>query len=231
MDQHGHLVRTLRQVPEQGLNRTLWRLDRKGVRVSFNPEAPERQNREQGGGGSVLPGTYNLEFSFRGDTARTSVEVQADPRRDYDLVGMQLKQVKTDLLLQRLDSLDQALSSLRRCKESAELVKKLSGGKESDELKQATETMQAELDRISGQVFRDESIQGIYDPPDAVYVKMQGTYGITGADQPLTENQLEKYDSYMSVAQQTIDLIHRFLADQWNDYKERVMAEDISLVE
>jgi photosystem II stability/assembly factor-like uncharacterized protein len=231
MDPQGHLVRTLRQVPEQGLNRALWRLDRKGVRVDFNAEAPERQAREQGGGGSVLPGTYNLEFAFREDTARTSLEVRADPRRDYDLVGMKLKQVKTDLLLQRLDSLDQALTSLRKCKESAGLVKKLSGGKMSEELKQATESMQSELDRISGQVFRDESIQGIYDPPDAVYVKMQGTYGITGADQPLTENQLEKYEIYMSVAQQTIDMIHRFLADQWNDYKERVIAEDISLVE
>ena len=144
---------------------------------------------------------------------------------------MKLKQVKTDLLLQRLDSLDQALYSLRKCKESADLVKKLSGGKVSDELKQATETMQAELDRISGQVFRDESIQGIYEPMDAVYVKMQGTYGITGADQPLTENQLKKYENFMSVAQQTIDEIHRFLEDQWNDYKEQVIAEDISLVE
>jgi hypothetical protein len=231
LDQQGNLVRTLRQVPEQGLNRTLWRLDRKGIRVSFDANAAERQNREQGGGGSVLPGTYHLEFAFRGDTATISIEVQADPRRDYDLAGMKLKQLKTDLLLQRLDSLDQALYSLRKCKESAELVKKLSGGKVSDELKQATEAMQTELDRISGQVFRDESIQGIYEPTDAVYVKMQGTYGITGADQPLTENQLKKYEDFMSVAEQTIDLIHRFLADQWNDYKERVIAEDISLVE
>ena len=231
LDQQGQLVRTLQQVPQQGLNRTLWRLDRKGTRVSFDAKAPERQTREQGGGGSVLPGTYTLEFAFRGDTAVTSVEVRADPRRDYDLAGMELKQLKTDLLLQRLDSLDQALSSLRKCRESAELVKKLSGGKVSDALKQVTESMQAELDRISGQVFRDETVQGIYEPTDAVYVKMQGTYGITGADQPLTENQLEKYQHYMSVADETIDLINRFLANEWNDYKEQVAAEDISLVE
>ncbi len=45
-----------------------WGLDRKGVRVSFSAENPENSENEYGGGGSVLPGTYNLRLSYRGDT-------------------------------------------------------------------------------------------------------------------------------------------------------------------
>jgi photosystem II stability/assembly factor-like uncharacterized protein len=231
MDQEMKTLRTLKTVPLKGLNRTGWYLDRKGVRVNFSEKAGGNPNREQGGGGSVLPGLYNLQVSYMGDTVFTTIQVEADPRRAYDMAGMKLKQEKSDLLLERLDDLNGALSLIRECRESYELVNKLAGVEISEELKESAASMKEELDRISLLVFRDESVQGIYSPPDALYVKMQGTYGITGADRPLTENQLQKLEQYLTVADEAISMIDQFIENQWKAYKAAVIAEQISLIE
>ncbi|MCK4992214.1 MAG: hypothetical protein KAS29_17070, partial [Bacteroidales bacterium] len=110
-------------------------------------------------------------------------------------------------------------------------VSKLTGEELSDDLKEATESMKEEMDRISKLVFRDETIQGIYYPSDALYVRMRGTYGITGASNPLTENQLQKQEQYISLTNETIAMIENFLDNEWNNYKEAVTAEEISLIE
>ncbi len=126
--------------------------------------------------------------------------------------------------------MNEALSSVRKCKESYELVKKLAGEEVSEELLEASETMKEEMDRISKLVFRDESIQGIYYPSEALHVKMGGTHGITGANNPLTENQLQKCEQYISLANETIVLIDHFLENEWKNYRELVTAEQISLI-
>jgi len=230
MDQEMNPVRTLKRVPENGLNRIVWRLDRKGVRVSFNPKNRRNQTRETGGGGLVLPGQYQLQISYKGDTALATLQVKADPRMEYDMAGMKLKQEKSDLLMEKMSSLDEALTSLRECKESHELIKKLAGEELSDDLKEASETMKKELDRISKQVFIDESVQGIYYPSDALFVKLRGTYGITGASRPLTENQMQKLKQYISLADEAIEMINHFKENEWEKYKEQVHAEQISLI-
>jgi hypothetical protein len=231
LDQENKLVRTLKSVPENGLNRTGWYLDRKGVRVSFSEKGGNNSKKETGGGGSVLPGTYSLQFAYQGDTALSKITVEADPRRDYDMEGMKAKEEKTDELLEKLSELKEALTSIRECRESYELVKKLTGTDVSDGLKEAAKVMEEELDRISKLVFRDESIQGIYYPSDALFVRMGGTYGITGSDTPLTVNQEMKHARYMEIADETIGIIDRFMESQWRDYEARVEEEDISLLD
>jgi hypothetical protein len=231
MDEEGNTVRTLKTVPEKGLNRTIWRLDRKGARVNFTERNPENRQQEPGGGGSVLPGLYHLQVSYRGDTVLSSIKVEADPRRDYDMEGMKLKQEKADLVLEKMRSLEEHLSSLRDCKESYELVNKLAGEEISEELKEATLSMKAELDRISKLVFRDETVQGIYSPSDAFYVKLRGSYSIIGADRPLTGNQMQVLELYLSTADEAIDMIDHFLNHPWQRYKELVIAEQISLID
>lgn len=231
MDGEKNPIRTLKTVPEKGLNRTVWNLNRKGIRLNFSEKAESQRRREPGNGGPVLPGTYLLQLSYRGDSCLTSIEVKADPRREYRLAGMKQKQEQADRLLESLSALDDALFSLRKCRERYEMVKKLAGTELSEELAEATKSMKEELDRISKLVFRDESIQGIYYPSDALYVKMQGVSGILGADSPLTENQLNKCRQYISLADETVSMIDRFLKKEWKDYKDQVADEEISLIE
>lgn len=228
-DSEMKLVRTLKTVPEKGLNRSVWHLDRRGVRLNFNKLKSPSPKREAGGGGYVLPGEYTFQLAFRGDTVSTLVRVEPDPRLEYDLEGMKAKQEKTDLLLSRLKELNKALDQIRTCHESYDLVNKLAGKDNPDEFKEASETMKKELDRISLLVFRDESKQGIYYPSDALSVRLRGTYSITGASRPLTTNQLQKYDQFMALTDETLETISAFIDNEWQDFRDFVNKMDVPL--
>jgi photosystem II stability/assembly factor-like uncharacterized protein len=223
------LVRTLKSVPENGLNRSVWYLDRKGVRLNFNKAKRETPKRESGGGGSVLPGEYTLKLAFRGDTVSTLVRVQPDPRLDYDLEGMKAKEEHTDLLLAKLEKLNKAMDQLRSCHESYELVNKLAGNEDSEAYKAVSESMKKELDRIFKLVFRNESIQGIYYPSDALSVRLSGTSSIIGASTPLTVNQLQKYKQYMTLADETLEMISAFIDNEWQEFRDFVNKMDVPL--
>jgi photosystem II stability/assembly factor-like uncharacterized protein len=228
-DKDMKLVRTLKRVPEHGLNRSVWYLDRKGVRLNFNKAKRSAPTREPGGGGSVLPGVYTLELAFRGDTATTQVRVEPDPRIAYDFEGMKDKEKRTDELLAKLEELNQAMDQLRSCHETYDLLKKLVNKEDSDDFKESSESMKKELDRISKSVFRNESVQGIYYPSDALSVRMSGTYSITGASSPLTANQLQKYEQYMMLADKTLETISSFIENEWQEFRDFVNKMDVPL--
>jgi hypothetical protein len=240
LDGEMNLVRTLKSVPENGLNRITWSLDRKGVRLNFSESGSSegmqgRRGRtaggEPGGGGNVLPGTYNIRLSFQGDTSLTSVLVVPDPRTDYDLEGMEAKQEKADRLLQKMDALNNGMARIRECRERYQLVEKIAGKDPSEEMVAASALVKKQLDEISGKLFRDESIQGIYYPSDALYVQLSGTGSILGGNRPLTPNQNQKLDQYMSLADGAIEMINHFLDTGWSAYREAVNREGVSLFE
>lgn len=177
----------------------------------------------------MLPGEYTIQLAFRGDTVSTLVQVKPDPRFEYDVEGMKDKQEKTDLLLAKLKELNKAMDQIRSCQESYELVKKLAGENDSEEFNEVSEAMKKELDRISKAIFRDESIQGIYFSSEALSVRLGGIYSITGASRPLTANQLQKYDRYMTLTGETLELIYAFIDNEWRDFRDFVNKMELPL--
>lgn len=230
LDAEKKLVRTLKQLPENGLNRSIWYLDRKGARVSFNAESPAKRKSEPGGGGAVLPGSYMVRFSFKGDTAYSAIEVKPDPRRPYDLAGMKAKQEKADLLLAKMEELNSSLERIRICRKGFDLVKKLADKEQAENLKAVTGPMETKLKALEKEFFRDESIQGIYYPSTALYVRFSGTYGILGASEPLTGNQEDKLAMLISLADDAINRSSSFMEGEWATYREAVLKEEISLL-
>jgi len=170
-----------------------------------------------------------LRFIYQKDTLFRTLRVEPDPRSPYDLAGMKRNQEKIDELLKALKEVDEKLVSLRRCRESFDLIQKISGKDQSDSLKTASESVKEALDSLSEKVFRDESVQGIYEPSDALYVKLYGTWSITMAGSPLTENQLVKLGTYLEVAGEAVTEINRFLEEDWKAYRNVVEAEKLSL--
>jgi len=241
LDQDGNPLRTLKEVPKNGLNRTGWRLDRKGVRVNYSEKEASgtgggrgygrggRGNDEPGGGGWVAPGEYTLELTFREDTSETTLRVESDPRISYDAEGMQASREKQDSLIRRLEELDESLDRVRQYREQYNLVKKLAGKDQPEALKEATKAAGDKLDELAEAFFQDESVQGIYEPEDALYVRMQGTWSILMSGSPLTENQLLKLEGYMTFAGEAIGMVDDFTDSEWAAFKTAVEEADLSL--
>lgn len=86
------LIRTLKQKAPQepGLHRTYWFMNEKGP--DFIRRQPRRGPRGfEPSGVNVLPGTYRLEMTYGDQTAEQDIEVQLDPRIDYDLDGIKAR--------------------------------------------------------------------------------------------------------------------------------------------
>ncbi len=228
-DQEDRLIRTIKKVPENGLNRTRWSLDRKGVRLSFSKTLSKPRGGEPGGGGPVLPGEYNLEFSYKTDTAYAVIEVAADPRLSYDRTGTLAKHEKAERVIEKMNELNKALNQIRDCNESFQLISKLTGEDASDNLKEASDSIKTSLNKLSGELFSDESAQGIYSPPDALYTKLRGAYSIIGSSTPLTKNQVLKYEEFIIQANKMLDLITSFMETEWEAYKALVEEERVPL--
>ena len=91
-------------------------------------------------------------------------------------------------------------------------------------------SMEKQLKLLEKDMFRDESIQGIYYPSDALFTQFSGTYGILGSAKPLTENQMDKFAGLMSLADAAIVRISAFMEGEWAAYREAVLQEEISIL-
>ena len=227
-DIHRKVIRTLKQVPEPGLNRVIWNMDRKGLRMDFSAKGSDPRKGEPGGGGQVLPGIYSAEFSYGGDTSYSHIEVRADPRKSYDTVAMTESLETKDALLAKMEDLNEGLTRVRRSKEELGMVRKLAGKDISEDLEAALDSTDSELDRLGKYLFRDESVQGIYYPSDALWVEFSGTRSILGSDTPLTDNQMDKYRRLIKLADEALEKIEDFHAGIWSSFKETAMKEDLS---
>jgi hypothetical protein len=79
-------------------------------------------------------------------------------------------------------------------------------------------------------LFIDETIQGIYYPGEAIFVQFSEAYGILGSAMPLTENQLVKHARLISLADDVIKRVDRFMDGEWAAYREAVAREEILLL-
>ena len=160
----------------------------------------------------------------------SSIEVKADPRKSYDMGGMLAKQKTADELLAKMEALNSSLSLIRDCREGFDLLGKLINEQQSENLKSTAEPMEARLKELEKEFFRDESIQGIYSPSDALYVKFSGANSILDSSSPLTANQLDKLAILEGLADDAIKQVADFMEGEWAAYREAVGQEDILLL-
>ena len=83
-------IRTLTQMPDSGINRIQWRMDKKGMRSPGTP-TPKAGARERGGI-NVLHGNYEVVITLGEQESRTSLEVLADPRLSISTQAYQAAQ-------------------------------------------------------------------------------------------------------------------------------------------
>lgn len=229
-DASGKIIRTLRHLPESGMNRTYWKLDAKGAR---SPAAdPPKEGALEEGGGALLPGTYTAIFTYEGVKDSTQVEVLADPRFEISRTDL----VSRKEMLDRYQSLTavatKAVDQLREAEETIGLVLQQMPEQKSDDLKsleKRSKNLQDSLQTIIELINPKKDIQGILRKPDILSARLGllGYYLGSSAEAPtathqLLMNQLE--DELMKV----VSTVNGFFANEWKDYKQEVNGARLS---
>ncbi|MEM6803807.1 MAG: hypothetical protein AAF696_20545, partial [Bacteroidota bacterium] len=234
-DAAGSLVNTLRALPDTGVNRVYWGMDKKG------PKFPSRRPARPGGfsfnrgGGPVMPGTYKVVMSFRESIDSTEVELIMDPRSS----ASEKENLKSLIALQEegasyIKSLNTSVEGLKDAKASLKQIKALMPKK--DHLTDAHKAVNTkakeiskEIDKLLDEVFGPEGKQGIYRDPNTVLSTastpgryLRSTHSAGGGNAKIALAQAK------SAVAAFKEKANTFMEESWKPFKEEVKALQLS---
>jgi hypothetical protein len=231
----GDTIRTIHGPADDGLNRTTWGLQRKGVRAPDTPQEEAEERNEQPGGPSVAPGTYTAHISYRGHVDSTRVQVRPDPRTDgVTPEEREARQALYDRLMARIETATEAADRLRTAQRTVEQVNAQLEGREDEAAVRARERGAAMADSAEALLHEivPRDYEGIREDPTLAGPRLGqvGFYLGTEDDGP-TETEriaLERAEQRLRVA---LDEVNRFFETEWPEYRQAVEAAAPSVVE
>ena len=229
----GEKIRTIKQkTPEDnGLNRTTWALNERGVRQ------PSREKATAGAaepsGSQVLPGTYKLRMTFGGAKDSAMINVKSDTRYTNveSIILARYNMIKD---LQKMMALgSQAMDRLRESKEIAEEFEKKMKEAKRDDLKEATDKTKIVKDSIIAImdyiVGKEDKRQGIVRQPDPTPISYIGTaqFFISSSRDPVSITDQRVFQQAEQQINKLIERVNKFYEKTWPGY--RTLMEKVSI--
>lgn len=221
------LIRTLKQVaPEDnGLQRIYWELDEK------SPDRPSRtirkSNRESGGQ-DVLPGTYKLKITYKGQSDETTIKVEADPRLKPAFADLKSKYDANKLLDNFLESAAKATKQLAESRQTADGLQKDFTKSDKEKYKeeiQSSKDIIKKIDELLDLYFgKEDKRQGIVRSPlPNVTNRIFGASRyIRSRDGAVTETEQRLIGQAKDELNQALDKTNAFFETDWANYKNSV---------
>ena len=227
----GDTIRTFKVALDSGMNRVYWGLNKKGVRGPSWDEPKE--DADEPGGGTVLPGRYKLVVAFNGEKDSTFVNVKLDPRTEETAKDLAEKDVVLLNFQKLMDKSGQAFARLREANKTIGLV--------DGQMANAVDSSKTDVAKI-GKSLKDSilNIQKMFMPErdakgivrnanslmDAIY-KAQGML-ISSQGKPKA-NAMIAFDDAQKRAAQVFEKVNKFFETDWTKYQQKVEAVKYSL--
>lgn len=226
-DTSGRIVRTYNQQVDSCFNRIVWNMRQDGLRF------PSRQTVKEGSplpsGIEVVPGTYEVVFSYKDYRDSTQVRVVADPRVPGYTETIQNKQAAVQELTDIVEVATEGFSRLRKTRKTIQLV--------DSQLEQVPDSTKQEIIKL-GKSLTDsiqqlenlymlpEGLKGIQRTPDVInaYLYTASSYLNSSDWSKGTPSQMAIFavEQARMKVQEAIEKINQFYAEDWKDYQEKV---------
>jgi photosystem II stability/assembly factor-like uncharacterized protein len=228
------LIRTLKQKApkENGLHRTFWGLDEKGVR---GPSRREPRGNREPGGVTVLPGTYKVVLEYADTKDSTNVTVAYDPRFKMPMNVLESKYNMLKKIESKTALAGKAMEQLNESKKVAEQYKKIlkehKDGKYKNALKQSDSIIKNIDKLVDMMIGKEDKRQGITRNPTPTSVTLLFTArGYVNSllqepgktEQQLVENGFKEVDN-------AIEKINTFFINEWPAYQKNIETLNLSL--
>lgn len=235
-DMSGEKIRTFDRTPEQdGINRTSWRMDRKGLRGASRRKA--RPNSPEPSGGDVLPGTYKVKFTYGGYSDSTMVKVMSDPRIDVSMAALRKSAELRDEVAQLSNTLAKATDQLIDAGEIVKTYETLAKAdsrdkKELKEINDANKQVGKQIEDLLDMVFgAPDNRQGITRNPapntmQALFAPFRYLRNDFDGPGKTEQNLLRLAEEEVEKA---ISKINTFFDNDWNAYQKKMEAADFKL--
>tara|TARA_R110002073_G_scaffold15953_2_gene62100 strand:+ start:28672 stop:31890 length:3219 start_codon:yes stop_codon:yes gene_type:complete len=227
------LIRTLkRKAPkENGIHRTYWFMDEKGV---ARPSRRIRPQRNEPGGVGVKPGTYRLKMSFGNQTSESTIKVEFDPRLKMSTAAINeiynaSKEMEKDQELMA-NVIKQLVESKNTANGFKSKLSKEDKKKYKDQIKASSDIVK-KIDKVIA-VFlgKIDRRQGIVRNPEVTvnqrFFSARRYVGSRFGNLTSTERQLIK--QYKDALNDAVKQTNDFFGKDWKDYKTKVESIMIS---
>lgn len=230
------LVRTLKQAPDTtlGLQRIGWNLTETAVNLPSMPGP--RRGGGASGGSPALPGRYKVVFAYAGAKDSTLLTILPDPRVPYNKEAALARQGLQNRLNKTIAQLTEITNRIQEATDATEAVKsrlKQKKGKEFDELRKATLSIQDSLKTArEGIVGKRSDRQGfgrVYMVTPVLKIQEASSY-ISRRTDPPTKTETLLVDQAEMLSNETITKVNAFFSKQWADYYKKVQATPLEFI-
>ena len=231
-DNFNHLIRTLKHKPKKGFNRTTWELDMKGVRMPDDKKPGQDAN--EPGGRAVTPGNYKVVFTYGEFKDSTLVEVKMDPQINMTNNELTEKAALIDRLNVIITSSTEKTDKLKEARETTEAIlsrlKEMEKSETNNQLKAATDTVKATINKLIAQINPPENMQGFSDDPKLVSVILSTARRyMQDTTFPATEAQQNILIDAAKRIKPAMDAVDNFFQTEWAGFKQTLERSQFSL--
>lgn len=230
-------IRTLEETPEHdGLNRTVWRLNEKGVR------GPSRQvpgdDAPEPSGPDVLPGEYKVKMTYGGESDSTMVRVHFDPRIEYNMADLRERRELQYELMDLQETAAKATNQLHEAMDMIETAGKLLAKDQTDdnderlkELRERTKTVKDSVNALLDFVLGEQiDRQGITRSPEpSVNTRLRAPSRYLGSSYgPPTSTERTLIRHAREAVDEALEKINGFFESEWPAYVRDMESAQLS---
>ncbi len=231
MNTAGDTIRTFSTKVDTGLVRISWNLREDGVRYPSRREA--KPDDDQPSGYEVVPGTYKLMLTYKGNTDSTMVTVHADPRMDIPMANRLAQRAAYDDFYKVVEKAAAGFERLQEAKKTFKLVDQaLTNAPDSlkKEISKLGKSLQDSIASLEKRYMVPDGLKGIQRDPDNLQGKLWRTSSYINASEgaPNQSARIMIEQTRKEVAA-VLDDINRLMEKDFAEYRKKVEAVQFSL--
>jgi photosystem II stability/assembly factor-like uncharacterized protein len=229
-DDKGAVIRKFKGPAKLGVNRTAWDLRRDGFK---RPNLGELEEFFPPSGPQVLPGTYTVTLKFRGNEAKQTVRVLADPRETFTL---EQRRAKLDALMRAgkvQETITSAIERIQKTRADIDAINaklKKPDQTEPDPLAKEGTALKGRLDAMERRLWTPPKTRGITAETDAFSKIGFPLYGMQSTWDAPTPAQLTYLERAENLARSVLAEFNRLYAEDVAKYREAVRKQNLVLL-
>ncbi len=229
MDSDGDTIRTMREYVKKGVNRIIWGLNQKTVRMPSSPKpepgSPEPATMD------ALPGKYKVRVRYGKSVDSTTVNLVFDPRLAYTSEEIQANTKNLKAIFKKVQVATDAADRLREAKKIIEQISGVIKERTDSSAKNVKDMGSALQDSIKkiNEMFVDREVQGFRGDPSLLQSQLNDAIGYAGSSWYAPgESQRIVFNQAIDNLRKVVDVVNRLFEKDWPKYKDAVDAAKIS---
>ncbi len=224
VNSQGDTIRTFTEKLEEGMNRIAWNLRRDGV--EFPSRRERRDDADPPTGREVLPGVYQLIFTYNDHTDSTLVTVHPDPRLPMTTSALQSKEDTYEAFYAIVKKADDAFDALQDARKSVNRVNETLVNLPDSLQKQIKDLGKAVVDSIEvleKLYMLPEGLKGIQRSSENLNGTLYRTSGYLNSYEGTKSQQLDiMMQKAREETQMVLEKVNDFFATDFSEYQKKV---------